>query len=267
MLHLGAAPVEIALAFIPLMPKAKLSPTAIRNHLATKWPDLGQPEATGGERDQISFRVAGCDVIIAMMRAPIPWSDLEGPCATSWLWKDAAATLKQHAGHLIVTLLSDLNPVERSVLLTQVCAAVLATCAEAPGVYWSNATLVVPSKVFQEFAERILPDPPLYIWVDYRVGTTGKTSSGFTTGMQALGHMELETESATEAPGDLRERFFALGNYLLEHGPVIKNGDTVGEDANERIKVVYAKSAFGHEGQVMRLEYEPLQKKKGWLGR
>jgi hypothetical protein len=38
------------------------------------------------------------------------------------------------------------------------------------------------------------------------------------------------------------------------------DGDTIGEDANERIRVVYAKSAFGHEGQVMRLQYETPEK-------
>ena len=53
---------------------------------------------------------------------------------------------------------------------------------------------------------------------------------------------------------------------MVENGPVIKDGDTVGEDANERIKVVYAKSAFGHEGRVMRLEYGPAGR-KGWFGR
>jgi hypothetical protein len=85
--------------------------------------------------------------------------------------------------------------------------------------------------------------------------------------MSALGHMEFETESSNEQPGELRERFFGLCNYVLENGPVIRDGDTIGEDANERIRVVYAKSAFGQEGQVMRLEYDAIAKKKGWFGR
>ena len=47
-------------------------------------------------------------------------------------------------------------------------------------------------------------------------------------------------------------------------GPVIKDGDTVGEDANERIRVVYSKSAFGHDRQVMRLQYDTASPKKPW---
>ena len=67
--------------------------------------------------------------------------------------------------------------------------------------------------------------------------------------------MEFETENSPEQPGDLRERLYGLCNYVLENGPVINDGDTIGQDANERIRVVYAESAFGRDGKVMRLEY------------
>ncbi|MGL6096791.1 MAG: DUF4261 domain-containing protein [Fimbriiglobus sp.] len=260
---------SFSLAFIPLSPKAKLSASAIRADFAEKWPDLPRPERTTGEADQIAFRVGENDVIIAVMRAPIPWSDLENPCQASWLWKDAESALRGHTSHLIVTLLSQDGPIEQSRLLTQVCASILATCEQAPGVFWSNGNLLVPSKVFQDFARDILPEgPPLYIWVDFRSGptSTGKTG-GFTTGMAALGHMEFETETARESPGELKERFFALANYVLENGPVIKDGNTIGEDANERIRVVDSASAFGQEGQVMRLEYTTPNAHKGRFGR
>lgn len=259
----------ISVAFIPLNPHAKLSSRAIRADFAARWPDLPEPEPAQAEKDQVAFCVGDSDVIIALMPAPIPWSDLEGPCRTSWLWKDAESALRQHSGHLIVTVLSEEGPVEQSGLLTRVCASVLATCKEAPGVFWSNAALLVPSGLFQDFATRVLPHgPPLYIWVDFRVGSSGKgKSSGFTTGMAALGHMEFETEHSPEPPGELRERFFGLANYVLENGPVIKDGDTIGQDANERIRVVYAKSAFGHKGKVMRLEYGSGKSRRSWFGR
>jgi hypothetical protein len=262
----------VALAFIPLQPKAKLSPSAIKADFQKRWSVQLGPEQGKPEKDQISFSVGNDHVIIALMRVPFPQSDLEGPIATSVLWPKAAEELKGHTGHLIVTVLrqSD-DPVDDSRMLTRVCTSVLATCPEAPGVYWGNATLLVPSKIFQEFATEIMPGmAPLHIWVDFRVGWTADgISSGFTSGMKALGHMEFETESARESPGDLRERFSSLAAYVLEHGPVIKDGDTVGEDEKERIRVVYAPSAFGHEGQVMRLEYSSVgqtaaPKKKSW---
>ena len=209
----------------------------------------------------IAFRIGSSDVIITFIHAPIPWSDLEEPCNSSWLWKKAESVLRNHTNFLIVTVLSQDEPVERCRLLTQICTSILATCEEAPGIFWTNAALLIASNVFQDFAINILPKtPPLYIWVDFRVGMSenGKTS-GFTTGMKALGHMEFETESSTEPPGELKERFFALANYVLENGSIIKDGDTIGEDANERIRVVHTKSAFSNEGMVMRLEYSSIE--------
>ena len=60
---------------------------------------------------------------------------------------------------------------------------------------------------------------------------------------------------------------FGLALYLIENGLVIKDGHTVGEDENERIKVSYTDSAFGNEGEVMRLDYEAVAKKKSWWGK
>jgi hypothetical protein len=45
---------------------------------------------------------------------------------------------------------------------------------------------------------------------------------------------------------------------------VIRDGDTIGEDADERIRVVYSKSKFGHNDRVMRLDYEKASRKKPW---
>lgn len=106
---------------------------------------------------------------------------------------------------------------------------------------------------------------PLHIWIDFRIGRDSeKSSSGFTAGMAALGHMEFETQKCPEPPGELRQRLESLARYVLENGPVIKDGDTIGEDANERIRIVYAKSAFGHKEKVMRLEYETASPQKPW---
>jgi hypothetical protein len=265
-------PDQIAIAMIPLGPSPKISPSAIKNDLSSTWsdlPPLGQTEKS--DKSILTFDVGDtAHVFLSLMPGPIPWADLEGPCATSVLWRDAAKVLKPHRAHLLVTIMFDDSrlPILKSKLLTQVTASVLATCDAALGVYWGNATLVIQPELFRDFAVKILPHgPPVHIWVDFRIGPNehGKMS-GFTTGLRALGHMEIETQNSPESVSELRDRFEGLIHYLLENGPVIKNGDTIGEDQNERIKAVYSRSAFGHDGQVMRLDYEPI-KKKGWFGR
>jgi len=74
----------------------------------------------------------------------------------------------------------------------------------------------------------------------------------------------LAVETAPRADTALRDRLMAIADYLLKNGLVIQNGHTVGEDENEKIQVVYGKSSFGHENAVMRLEYQPRQKKAFW---
>jgi hypothetical protein len=192
------------------------------------------------------------------MPAPIPWSDLEGPCATSRLWPTAAQELKEHKTHLIVTVSDESAPLKRAVLLTQATASIVGTCPEAIGVYWCPASLVVKAAMFRDFAIKALEHgPPLHIWVDFRVGRNEQgTTNGFTKGLAALGLMEIEAENSPEPPGELHDRLMRMAEYLLEQGPVIRDGDTVGDDENQRIRVVYAKPKFDKGEQVMRLEYD-----------
>jgi hypothetical protein len=242
-----------------------LSPTAIQEQFA-EW---SNDELAHESRDDgtILFNGPGALVIVAKIDVPIPWSELEGPCSTSLFWKNAADEIKQHKLHWIVTINGELEPLEMSKLLTQVTGSIMATCPAAIGVYWGNAAMVVPKDIFVEFVETELPERmPLDIWVDFRVGweKPNVSAGAFTTGMAALGHMEIEVKGSPERPSELRERLVALATYLVENGPVIKDGDTVGSSNEERIKVKYSKSEFGHEGLVMRLNYEEGETKKPW---
>lgn len=257
----------LAISMILFSEKPVCSAADVVAALATHWPDLPAITAIEEKDAIISFDLGDANVAILTVAAPFPWSDLEGPCETSVLWQDATATLREHKSHAIVTVRGEFEPVAMSTLLTQVSTAILAAAPSSLGVYWPPATLVVPKNIFTDFAVEVMPQgAPLAIWVDYRVGWTAdkKTSAGFTTGLAGLGLMELETQAAPESPGDLRARFEAISGYLLEHGLVIQDGDTLGETATEKIRVVYADSGFGAEGQVMRLVFESAEKKPWW---
>jgi hypothetical protein len=82
--------------------------------------------------------------------------------------------------------------------------------------------------------------------------------------MTALGCMEFEAAESPEKPAELRERLIELAACMVKQGPVIRDGDSVGRNAQERIRVVYSDSIFGNAGRVMRLGYEPSQAKPWW---
>lgn len=210
-----------------------------------------------GDGGVFSFDVG--DEFLALALMPAPYPDLEGPIATSWMWprQPPIETVKRHRSHLLITATGGAaDPVRRRLVLT----AVTALAAKQPGVmavYWPEATLVHFPPVFVNMAEKInSPEaPPLYLWVDLRAyrnedGTTGL----FTTGLSALGHMEIEIPRIDMEPGELREWLLNIMYYLLENGPVLKHGQTIGMTAEQQIRIRHCPSSFGHPGTVIRLE-------------
>jgi hypothetical protein len=248
-----------------LQDAADLPVSRIEQELRTRYPEV-EVSAAKSENAVATLQLKNGYLALALMPCPIPWSDLEGPCATSLLWKDATDEVRKHQAHVVVSVITELNEIELSILLTKVTTAVLAACDTAMGVYWGNARLLVPKPIFIEFAEKVLPDgPPLDVWVDFRVGwQTSTTSAGFTQGMTALGHMEMESRDWPGKPSDLRERFQYLALYLVQNGPVIKDRDTIGQDATEKIRAVYAPGTFGQNARVMQLRYETAPAKPWW---
>jgi hypothetical protein len=210
-----------------------------------------------GDGGVFSFDVG--DEFFALALMPAPYPDLDGPIATSWMWPrhPPIENVKRHRSHLLITATGGAaDPVRRRLVLT----AVTALAAKQPGVmavYWPEATLVLFPPVFVNMAEKInSPEaPPLYLWVDLRAlrnedGTTGL----FTTGLSALGHMEIEIPRIDMEPGDLREWLLNIMYYLLENGPVLQHGQTIGMTAEQQIRIRHCPSSFGHPGTVIRLE-------------
>jgi len=218
---------------------------------------------SGIERDKngvFSFNVSDQFVAIIHVSAPHPSDDLEGPLTTSWMWpkKPSIEGVREHRSHLLITLTCGVSgPVQRRRTLT----AVTALAAKQPGVmavFWPDATHVIFPSVFVDMAKVFNSPgapPPLYLWVDLRAFRNDDgTVDLFTTGLASLGHMELEIVNIAMEIGDLREWVIDIMNYLLEHGPVLKHGQTIGMTADQKLHIRHCPSSFGHPGKVIRLE-------------
>ncbi len=256
---------SVFIAFVLLKNSPNLIAQDIVADAQQRWPESKATVDESDDASLCSFKINGDNVFIAAINQPIPWQDLEGPCATSVLWENAEEAVRAHTEHLIVTVFSEQSsdPVTLARVLTQASASILAVLPEAIGVYWGGSTLVIPKALFIDMATGILPEIPVYLWVDVRVGD----GLGFTQGMQAFDHKEIEVTGATESFGAIRERLYNLCIYLLENGAVIKDGDTVGGDEHEKIKIKFGPSQWDAQREVMHLIYEPEVKKKSWWKR
>jgi hypothetical protein len=208
----------------------------------------------------LMFKLGDEIVAVAPMPKPYPWSDLEGPCATSWMWpKGTSATeaVRPHRKHVLVTLIGGkADPVVRRLMLTQV-TGLAAAVPGVLGVHWPEGTVVHYPPVFVKMAAAMRDPkvPPLYLWVDFRVvRNPDGTFAMFTTGLEKLGRMEIEIPNIAMGPGELREWSVNIAQYLLEAGDKVKDGDTIGMSATQQIRVRHKPSLFGKQGLVLQFQ-------------
>ncbi len=195
---------------------------------------------------------------VTLVDQPIPWSQLEGPCATAWYWPEAANELRDHSAHLLVTLIDEgTKAIEKSTLLTQLVSGVVAA-SPAVGIFWGPGRLVHPAQAFQEQATQMSgQDLPLFLWVDFRVERLepGKVRL-YTTGLEALGHTELEVPEYEGIPQTLLEYAYNIAYYQMTQSKFINDGHTIGLTDEVQVVAHHGRSMFDEAIEVLRLEFQ-----------
>lgn len=244
------------LAMVALNTPALPSATALQENLKAipgLAVDLTSVQATD---HAIRFGLGKNDVGIGLMPTPIPWSNLEGPCATAWWWPEATEKLRTHNSHLLVFLGGDTgNVVQRHITLTHLSATVAAH-ADAAGICWGSG-LVHNPQVFIEQAQNLAADNlPLHLWIDFRVEPNDDGSQRlFTTGMRAFNHPEIEIPHSSQQPAEIFDFAYAIANYVITTNPTIEDGQTVGRSETEKIRATRAPSMWDSTITVLRLDF------------
>jgi hypothetical protein len=185
----------------------------------------------------------------------IPWTELEGPCSTAWWWPDATQQLRKHKAHLVVSFRTSMDdPIGARLELTSLISAA-AKCTDAIGVYWGEGTVVWPTSDWIAMCQRMSREfLPLDLWIDFRVRREDdQTCCGFTTGLKSLGHTEIEVHGSISDPKSIRSNMWNAAHHLLDHGPVLKDGDTIGFERDQRIQISHVPSMLEQTRTVIRL--------------
>lgn len=217
--------------------------------------DAGDAVEPTWENGRLVFALGDAHVAVSLMPRPIPWSQLEGPCAGAWWWKNATRRMRDHTHHFLVAVIGGpVEPVERRIILTHVVSAVLRG-TDAVGVYWVEATTVHEPKAFLEQAASIGPKKiPGPLWLDVIVQKNDDGSHRcYTTGMEPLGFREIEVERAHATPVEMIGFLGNVATRIVNERKTFAAGDKVARTAEERYTVSYGPSMVGR-GEVMRLE-------------
>ena len=225
--------------------------------LKDKWPDLPPPTRLKRTENGVTFEIGESSATWALIDRPIPWRQLEGPCATAWYWPEAESTLRQQCCHIFVTLLNEgQDRIAASMLLSQLVAAIAAE-TRSLGIYWGPGRLVHDTSAFLDLVLPMTTEYlPLYLWIDFRIEKADDGSNLlYTTGMEPLGHRELEVALYPDEPQSLIDHVYNVAHYQLDRGHVVHDGDTIGLADGLQATVRFTQSMWDADKEVASLEF------------
>ena len=231
----------------------------LADYVSQHFPEMPRPALAGTTDSLLTFSVGDYTAAITLVPSPVPWSQLEGPCATAWYWPAAESELKDHEAHLFITLVDDGgNAIEKSTRLTQLVAAAAAT-SPARGVFWGPGRLVHPVPGFIEQALQLSADDlPLFAWVDFRVEKMQPDSLRlYTTGLEPLGYPELEIADFQGEAQQMLEYAYNIAHYQVSQSKTINEGDTLGLTDQLQAVAYRQGSMFNEQMEVIALKFQP----------
>ena len=206
---------------------------------------------------KILVSIGNSAIQLGISSKPVNW-DFQQVMRFSAHWAPDAGQAQAHGAQLMLGISGSDDRLQQAKWLTTAVSAAMQQCPAAIGVHWNAASQFIPATGFRAAASD--PNDWTSIWISMACQANAQGSAGCTRGMAAFGQRELETQNATESVEELYGRLMGLADYLLQNGPIVKDGETFGQTSAEKITVVYAnQSSFGNAGPVMNLDYSANQ--------
>src|SRR5262249_42888925 len=113
-------------------------------------------------------------------------------------------------------------------------------------------------EVFEQFCENMSEEHlPVPAWLRFQLVNVSDDVVGlYTLGMSQFGLMDIEVDRCKREPQDLFEFVADIAHYLIQSGPVIADGNTVGGSADERILVHHRASMIDQHRRVYKIVFE-----------
>jgi hypothetical protein len=237
-----------AMAFVALAEPKLPNPASLRVSLQERLGKVKIDDMETDEKEVILFRIRGGTVTVGLLPKPLPKDELAHMCKWAWHWRAACDALAPHQAHLHVMVLdTDLDKVGAALLQTQLIASLMD--ANAIASYWG--TSLQSKDAFLKQTVRASRDSlPVWLWVNFRL--TNDVEKGWTLstqGMEAFDLYEIETRDVNLDGRKLFTMIAGMAEYLIQKGPVIKDGETIGDSPAENIRVRHAPS-YWNEGKT-----------------
>ena len=227
-----------------------------------KEPTKRLPSLKGAERGSDTFVLdlgAEGSLVVGLIPRPVPQDEAEWHAQFSLPAASRGWKLPAHRAHLVVAWreTASLAPLDSLRRFTWLLAAT-AEAAHAVAVYWPDSGATHPTDFFVSATGTDDPTALMVVWSGVRIASDGgkpDRMSLVSLGMSQLGLPDLELSVPRSwEKGKALDRLHALLGCLAVRGAPIEEGDTVGSQAAEQLRVHHVKSPVDPAKTVWRVE-------------
>jgi hypothetical protein len=230
--------------FVLLDEPVKLDSSALFKSLKARHPDqvIAVPPDDGRNTNATLISISNAVVAVMKFDAALPDGWQSAASRAALYWPEANAVFRRHRAHLVVAALGNSEDrLQIARATAAVVGAIVAAYSACTGVLW-DLTVANSGQVVAELSRSAFapyPDFPSSLWVSmHPFRDPGTPRVGVvTTGLRKFIGREIELEGQASQLKTLLTTAAGLVTYLLQNGADVRDGDTIGGSASERIAV------------------------------
>ncbi len=184
---------------------------------------------------------------------------VEAGALRNYLFENALEVLTSHTGHVAISIVEGTgNPLEEGILLSKLLS--VATQQTGTTAIYTNGVLYEPEKYYEE-TERLRDDElPManLVWVDIHFEEDG-TLSLYTDGMEVFDQLNVELLHCPWDPERAWNYILSVADYVLTSGKELKDGDTVGRNAEEQFTVYIDEPHHAEGTQSIQILFDGIE--------
>lgn len=244
---------DIILGMVLLEKANSMKIKSVVDELRTKWKLDVNDKESGNEASVLT--IDKYQVAIGNMPVAIPGNEIEEAAEYNYYWENGKSEATSHKGHIIVSILNGgKNSIKKNILFNKVVSSILNN-SKSIGVYIGGRTLLLSKEFYQYNIDSISEtNLPINNLVYFGVRKENNKNSVYTYGLIDFGKREMEILESPHSTEELIELLYNLTSYVLESNVSLKDGETIGMSADQKLKIRKSKGKY-IEGETLKIDF------------
>ena len=244
---------QLMLGMILLEEANSMQMNQVVDDLRNKWKLTVDDSASDQETSVLiidDYRVA-----IANLPMPIPGDEIQTTAEFNYFWPNCTEEASKHKGHVLISIMdTGKDPVKENILFNKIAASILSN-SKALGVYIGNRTLLLKKEFYLANTEMMSEDDfPLDNWIYFGLRQENGKQSVYTFGLADFNKPEMEIVNSKQSLAELGELMYNMAHYVIASDVVLKEGETIGMSATQKLKISYSKGKY-LEGKTLKIKF------------